>query len=980
MNFQHFEHWIKRAIYFCSFLGLFGAGTACAMMNTPSSWSVSPGGAFTYEIPFRLPPGIAGVQPKLGLTYSSQSGNGLAGMGWNLSGLSVITRCPRTLAVDGIRGAVNMDSNDRLCLDGQRLILQTGTYGAEGATYATETYNGSRIVGTSLTGTVHTRTFKVYTKAGELMEYTPFNTPANNAALQFVLSRVTDAKGNYWQVYYQTDIAQGEIYPKAVCYTGNSRLNQAPKSCIEFGYGSEANRYGVSAVRSDKSLAYMAGFAMRNNQRLSGVRTLINATATVNGNSWTVSGTQVTEYRLSYESLYGTVGKTLLRSIQECVNTSCLPEVVFARKAFKSGGFLSPELRIANYGHAAGGWLNSSEYPRQLVDVNGDGLPDILGFAANGVIVSLNTGMAFSSPQVWIAYFGTQTGGWLDTDMHPREVADVNGDGLPDIVGFASNGVQVSLNNGTSFLPAQLWVANYGYAAGGWLNSSEYPRQLVDVNDDGLPDVLGFAANGVIVSLNTGIAFSSPQVWTAYFGTKTGGWLDTNVHPRKVVDVNGDRLPDIVGFASNGVQVSLNNGTSFLPAQLWVANYGYAAGGWLNSSEYPRQLVDVNGDGLPDILGFAANGVIVSLNTGIAFSSPQVWIAYFGTQTGGWLDTNVHPREVADVNGDGLPDIVGFASNGVQVSLNNGTSFLPAQLWVANYGYAAGGWLNSSEYPRQLSDVNGDGLTDVVGFSLSGVMVSLERSSDLMPMGAIISVNQGSNPINIRYRSIINWHGYTARKNPAKSSFPWFHIDSPFYVAAEIIQNPDSQTQKLVSKFSYGDLRVEVGTGRGFLGFEWMESQMTGSDGIAGPVSRTTFAQQWPCIGMPLQSQTKLPGGGLKSQSDNTIRVRTPSNATPQSCGSSALNGQIVIPFVQDSITRQWEMTTTAQQGAELPRNRTTTTLDSYGNPTHIQEQTLNPDGTDSSYSRTTTNTYDSNAERTRQGRLIKSTVTHTKP
>lgn len=73
-------------------------------------------------------------------------------------------------------------------------------------------------------------------------------------------------------------------------------------------------------------------------------------------------------------------------------------------------------------------------------------------------------------------------------------------------------------------------------------------------------------------------------------------------------------------------------------------------------------------------------------------------------------------------------------------------------------------------------------------------------------------------------------------------------------------------------------------------------------------------------------------------------------------------------------------VTSTAQQGVELPRKRTLTTMDGYGNATQVQEQTLNADGTASGYSRTTTNTYDSNAERARQGRLIRSTVTHVKP
>lgn len=121
--------------------------------STPGQFSVSPSGAATYRIPIQVPPGVAGMEPKLELVYNSQGGNGLLGMGWSLSGLSSITRCPRTMATDGVRGGVNLDANDRFCLDGQRLLVVAGVYGGVGSEYKTELESFSKITSVGALGT-----------------------------------------------------------------------------------------------------------------------------------------------------------------------------------------------------------------------------------------------------------------------------------------------------------------------------------------------------------------------------------------------------------------------------------------------------------------------------------------------------------------------------------------------------------------------------------------------------------------------------------------------------------------------------------------------------------------------------------------------------------------------------------------------------------------------------------------------------------
>lgn len=115
---------------------------------TEGQLSVSLTGSATYSIPFIVPPGINGVKPSIGLNYNSASGNGAAGFGWNISGISGISRIPSTKYHDNNADPVDLDNLDRFALDGQRLIVKNGTngvYGANGTVYETENFSNTKI-------------------------------------------------------------------------------------------------------------------------------------------------------------------------------------------------------------------------------------------------------------------------------------------------------------------------------------------------------------------------------------------------------------------------------------------------------------------------------------------------------------------------------------------------------------------------------------------------------------------------------------------------------------------------------------------------------------------------------------------------------------------------------------------------------------------------------------------------------------------
>lgn len=330
---------------------------------------------------------------------------------------------------------------------------------------------------------------------------------------------------------------------------------------------------------------------------------------------------------------------------------------------------------------------STSENIRTVMDVDGDGIPDIVGFRGDGIVVATGKGNGtFNTARRWLKDLGRDAGWTLGRTV--RTLADVNGDGLPDVVGFGSAGVVVSLNTGTSFRPWTRWLRDMGSrdAYGGW-NTTRHLRLVEDVTGDGRADLVGFGNRGVVVAVSTGSSFRAPVRWTNAFG-RDRGWR-TDQTPRMLTDVNGDGRPDIVGFGIKAVYVALNEGGgSFATAKKWTASFRGSA--W-KATRDSRTLADVTGDGRPDIVGFNRNGTYVARNTGSSFAAAARWTTDFGSRE--WT-LGAMPRSVADVNGDGRADVVGFARDGVHVALSSGSRFGAATHWTHEFGGSAtsGNW------------------------------------------------------------------------------------------------------------------------------------------------------------------------------------------------------------------------------------------------------------------------------------------------
>jgi Ricin-type beta-trefoil lectin domain-like/FG-GAP-like repeat len=262
-----------------------------------------------------------------------------------------------------------------------------------------------------------------------------------------------------------------------------------------------------------------------------------------------------------------------------------------------------------------------------VVDTTGDGRPDVVVLSAGGVRVAhQDENGTFAVGKLVLKAFGhgEQAGEWL-ADKHPRFLADTTGGGRLDIVGCHDDGVWVSLQDEEGNFADPLYVLDDFGVGQGRSSVEEHPRFLVAAAGGGAVDIVGFGPLGVVVSRGRGDGTFEPSKLVLNDFGRAQGWTSKR-HLRFLTDVTGDGNPDIVGFGDEGVWVSHGRGDGqFDQAQLVCRGFGYNddAGGW-RVDRHPRFLADITGEGRPDIVGFGGPGVYVARNLFRRFRTRQL--------------------------------------------------------------------------------------------------------------------------------------------------------------------------------------------------------------------------------------------------------------------------------------------------------------------------------------------------------------------
>lgn len=196
------------------------ASQGAVVGKIPGELNVGASGNAAYTIPISCPPGVNGVQPNISLVYNSQSGNGIAGWGWNLGGLSMISRVPKNYYYDNEKSGIIWDKYSPLALDGQRLVVNGPLVSSSDTIeYRTENDESNKIVGYNITAW-GPKYFKIFQKDGNVLEYGNRSSlasyfPVKSSSLNlpdtefynfgWALHKITDPNHNFVEYVYATN-------------------------------------------------------------------------------------------------------------------------------------------------------------------------------------------------------------------------------------------------------------------------------------------------------------------------------------------------------------------------------------------------------------------------------------------------------------------------------------------------------------------------------------------------------------------------------------------------------------------------------------------------------------------------------------------------------------------------------------------------------------------------------------------------------
>ena len=615
-------------------------------------------GTANTSVPIKLPPGRNGLEPQLNLRYSSGGPNGPFGLGWELS-VPAVTR-------KTTRGVPQYGARDTFLLAGAEDLVPVPGAPSGAQHYRPRTESLFALIDHVGAGTDH---WEVRTKDGRKSVYgtpRPAAAPANwtdpatvrhpslGTARTFGwrLTENRDALGNHVSYRYRRDAGQDgphhwdQLYLQDVRYVeyGPPAARQFLVS-VRFVYDDEPDPIdgGTQVERPDPFSDYRGGFEIRTRRRCTWIVVTTH----------TDDDHRVRAYRLVYlderkdladlRERLPMNGVSLLSQV-ELVGFDDRDHAVHEFPALEFGytRFDPSQRTFTPLGGADLPDVSLADPSLELVDLTGDGLPDLLE-TNETVRYWRNTGEGtFDPPRMMDSAPG-------DARLQDQgiQLLDANGDGRLDLVTTTETGAGYfplrpdGAFDRRSFRP---------YAAAPSFSLEDPEVRLVDIDGDGITDAVRSGARLECFFNDAALGWTAGAVRQVERRSLDQFPNVNFADPRvRFADMNGDGLQDVVLVYDGNVEVWPSLGRGDFGARVHMTRsphfpYGYD----------PRRVLlgDVDGDGLADLVYVDSDRVTVWINrSGNDWSDP---VTIHGTPP----VTDVDAVRLADVFGSGVAGVL----------------------------------------------------------------------------------------------------------------------------------------------------------------------------------------------------------------------------------------------------------------------------------------------------------------------------------
>ncbi|WP_346068404.1 FG-GAP-like repeat-containing protein [Sphingobacterium siyangense] len=805
--------------------------------RTEVNLDVSATGSTNYTIPFIIPPGIDGFVPELGLIYNSQSSRGTAGYGWSVFGLSSISRVGAAKYSDDRVGGVNFDLKDRFSLDGQRLLLKSGSYGGDGAEYQTEQYSNIKIVSrgvSSFGASFGPAYFEVFYPNGTKAFY---GQNANSSSrLQYGLTYMENSQGV--RISYEYTTFNNNLFISKVLY--GSRGTGTALNRIEFSYG--------AASRAEQN--YVAGTGFYSDKKISKISIVAN-------------GTNYRHYIPTYSTV-STLDYDRMTEIQE-FDGSELNAFAPIRFEYDNTTNMMTSQVISNLSLTGIASNNSKVISG---DFTGNGSMDFLLYPKVG-LQSPNKFYAFydldpGSPYMQLGY-EVNTGYFIDifpATWLSHENKILPGQGMLLLKNNGANSYKFDMYSSGTVVPVY-----YQYSksidglplAGGYY--SECDRQdhegvpnnfefvSGDFNGDGLTDVIMIGRNQQVIVDEYRDPGGDPPCVKVYGNSGSvvvfvnmdrrtpSGWNQVGMmysfldygDKLYTADFNGDGKTDILHVKSGSMFVYTLNDNNYFEL-LWQTSDPRIT----TNPDKPILLGDFNGDGKMDVM-FAtgySNLFATFMCTGKGFIKHEKNEPFTHTQNT-WDGSNTMKQYVlvpTDVNGDGKTDIIfsatttynSTATGNIAVTIYHNTGMDISNRPVYGNSVSSNRSTTVRHNPIPIF-LNPDQQNPNLEYGyISDNSISLFRSDkDMMKEGHLTTIFHDGVNHYIDYARLMegaNGNGLPLYNSSYDQTFPYIdiHFAPQLYVTSAIAR--DAAGQIGLQTFGYANA-VTNADGLGFLGF-----------------------------------------------------------------------------------------------------------------------------------------------------------------